>query len=254
MVNAIILAGSDASKIGTEYEYKALIKLNGRYMIEYVLDAVVDAKKVKRIVVVGPREMLVSKLDTGGKYNRVEFIDQEDSLIKNAKRAIEVLEPDTKVLFLTSDLPFITSEAIDEFINQALETGADICYPIVEKNINDSKYPEMKRTYGKVKEGTFTGGNAILINPEVFNKCYKLAEKLVEKRKNPIAMARVIGPAILLLFLTKKLSIKRVEKRVSKVFKVKAKAIITTYPEIGQDVDKDSDLKAANQYLNNKLD
>ncbi|WAM32488.1 nucleotidyltransferase family protein [Caldicellulosiruptor naganoensis] len=249
MVNAVILAGSDKSKSGTPYECKALIKLNDKFMIEYVLDAVCNSKYVSRIVVVGPLRL---KEVLEAKYPRVEFIEEDTSIMKNAKKAIEYLNSNKKILFLTSDLPFITSEAIDHFIEESIKTGADICYPIVEKSINDEKYPQMKRTYGTVKEGTFTGGNAIIINPSVFDRCYRLAEKLVEKRKNPIAMARLIGPTILLLFLTKKLSIQRVEKRVSKVFKVKAKAIISTYPEIGQDVDKDSDLTVAKFYLQKK--
>lgn len=252
MVNAVILAGSDLSKAGTEYEYKALIRLNDRYMIEYVLDAVTQASNINRVIVIGPKELLLSRLLPNEKYSKVEFIDQDSSIMKNAKKAIEYLNENLKVMFLTCDIPFITSEAVDEFIQQSMQSGADICYPIVEKKVNDSKYPEMKRTYGTVKEGTFTGGNVVLINPAIFDKCYKVAEKLVEKRKNPIAMAKIIGPTILLLFLTKKLSIKRVEKRVSKVFKIKAKAIISTYPEIGQDVDKESDLKAANQYFDKR--
>lgn len=246
MVNVVILAGSDNNKSGTQYECKALIKLNNRYMIEYVLDAVCGAELVGRIVVVGP--LILGQLFKE-RYPKVEFIEQDTTIMKNAKKAIEYLDDDRKILFLTSDLPFITSKVIDDFINESIKTGADICYPIVEKSINDEKYPQMKRTYGRVKEGTFTGGNAIIINPSIFDKCYNLAEKLVEKRKNPIAMARLIGPTILVLFLTKKLSIQRVEKRVSKVFKVKAKAIISTYPEIGQDVDKESDLHAAKYYL-----
>lgn len=249
MVNAIILAGSDKNKSGTPYECKALIKLNNKFMIEYVLDAVCSSRHVSRIVVVGPRK-LKDLFET--KYPRVEFVEEDTSIMKNAKKGIEYLNDTKKILFLTSDLPFITAEAIDHFIEESIKTGADICYPIVEKSINDEKYPQMKRTYGTVKEGTFTGGNAIIINPSIFDRCYSLAEKLVEKRKNPIAMARLIGPTILLLFLTKKLSIQKVEKRVSKVFKVKAKAIISTYPEIGQDVDKDSDLTVAKFYLEKK--
>ncbi|ADQ04869.1 hypothetical protein Calow_1311 [Caldicellulosiruptor owensensis OL] len=250
MINAVILAGSDKNKSGTPYECKALIKIGEKYLIEYVLDAVCSSKHISRRVVVGPvqlKEFLISM------YPQVEFVEEDTSIMKNAKKAIEFLNDDKKILFLTADLPFITAEAIDHFIEESIKSGADICYPIVEKSINDEKYPQMKRTYGTVKEGTFTGGNAIIITPSVFEKCYSLAEKLVEKRKNPIAMARLIGPTILLLFLTKRLSIQKVEKRVSKVFKVKAKAIISTYPELGQDVDKDSDLMVAKFYLEKKM-
>jgi hypothetical protein len=116
--------------------------------------------------------------------------------------------------------------------------------------LNDRKYPDATRTYVKMKEGTYTGGNIIYINPYAMEGCYGVAEELVENRKNAMKMGRVIGLWILLKLALGILKIKNVEKRANKLFGINARAIETSYPEIGNDVDKPDDVEFVNRYIN----
>ena len=49
---------------------------------------------------------------------------------------------------------------------------ADLCYPIV-KGTKGCQYPDMERTYVKLKEGKYTGGNVFVI-PKLFRKIMNL--------------------------------------------------------------------------------
>jgi hypothetical protein len=104
-----------------------------------------------------------------------------------------------------------------------------------------------------VKDGTYTGGNIIYINPDALSKCYSIAERLVNTRKNPLSMGRAVGLWILIKLCLGRLSIDSVEKRAGKLFGINARAIKTLYPEIGNDVDKPDDVEFVSKYIHHSL-
>ena len=72
---------------------------------------------------------------------------------------------------------------------------------------------------------------------------------MVERSKNPLAMAKLFGFGLVWKYIIRRLSIDAVEKRFYKTLGIKGKAIISPYAEVGVDVDKPSDLELAQKYL-----
>jgi hypothetical protein len=95
---------------------------------------------------------------------------------------LHFLDDNNNVVICTCDIPMVSNKAIEDFVNQCCEKRADIGYPIIEKSLNDIKYPGARRTYVKMRDGTYTGGNIIYASPAAFKKCYRMAERLVENR------------------------------------------------------------------------
>jgi GTP:adenosylcobinamide-phosphate guanylyltransferase len=246
MVNAIVLAGDRKESKVKDVENKALLKINGKFMVEYVIDSLNKAANVDRIVVVGPERMLSEAV--GSKVDAV--LESGDSIMKNTMLGIRHFNEEKDIIVCTSDIPMVSGEAIEDFVDKCVHDGIDIGYPIIEKSLNDAKYPDATRTYVKMKDGTFTGGNIMYINPAALEKCYATAEGLVEERKNALKMARLLGIIILFKMFLGILRIRDVEKRVNRLFKINARAIQTSYPEIGNDVDKMSDVDFMNKYMN----
>ena len=89
------------------------------------------------------------------------------------------------LLIMPTDIPFITTAAIDDFIAQSEIHQADFYYPITSKEVNEHKFPGVSRTYVKLREGTFTGGNLFIIRSRVINQVMHMAEELVKRRKAP---------------------------------------------------------------------
>ncbi|QSZ27479.1 NTP transferase domain-containing protein [Aceticella autotrophica] len=239
-MNALILAGSTGEE---RLPDKALIKLKGKYMISYVIEALRNSGKIDKIAVIG------DKVKLSGIDGVDLLIEQGDSIIDNILIGIKPFKEDKRILILTCDIPMLTKEAVIDFIEQSEASGADLCYPIVKKEDNDRKFPEAKRTYAKIKDGTFTGGNIFYVNPAVIDKCIDAARQFIAYRKKPWKLGKLLGVKILFLFIFRKVTISELEDKVSELFNIKGKAIISSYPEIGNDVDKDEDIEMANKYI-----
>lgn len=242
MVNAIILAGDK----GENGKPKALLKIASRYMVEYVIESLRNSGRVGKIYIVGS-EILKSEIG-----HLVDgYIKSSGEILDNISTAVkEIGDLDTPCIISTSDIPMVKGEAIRDFIEKCEALDVDLGYPIIDKKLNDEKYPDVKRTYVKMKDGTFTGGNIIYFNPQVVEKFTEKAALLIEYRKNPLKMGKVLGFTFLLRLALGMLSIPSVEEKIGEMFEVKGSAIITDYPEIGNDVDKPSDIEFVNKHLN----
>ncbi len=245
MLNAIVLAGHQPVSNPNSIGNKALLKMNGKFMIEYVIDALEGVDEIDSIVVVGPGKELSPVVSE--KVDAV--VDSNGTIMQKLVKGIEYLGCNRHVLVCASDIPMITSEAVKDFIMKSYKTEADFCYPIIEKKSMDEKFPDAEKTFVKIKEGRFTGGNIFYINPLSIHKTIDLAEKLLAARKNPVKMASLLSLRFVLELLLGTLTIKKAEERFSKIMGLKARAIISQYAEIGNDVDKPGDIDTAANYL-----
>jgi hypothetical protein len=200
---------------------------------------------IDKIAVVGPKEQLETIIG-----DRVDYIfEGTDSIVTNGVLAMEKFKNDEQVLITTSDIPMLTVEALEDFINKALAQNADLCYSVVDKELNDKKYPEVKRTYARLWEGQFTGGNIFLFNPSAVDKCKDFVEQMLEYRKSPAKMAMVLGFGFLIRMALGILTINAVQKKCEKLLGINGAVVISEYPEVGNDVDKISDIKFVEKYL-----
>lgn len=244
-MNAIVLAGEKKSDNMNNLENKALLKIKNKYMIEYVLDTLHNVKCIEKIAIVGQKDKLSEAVGHKADY----VVEGTDSIVENIIKALEYFPGEKEMLVLTCDIPMITVEAIEHFILESRESGADLCYSIVEKMVNDEKYPEVKRTYAKLHEGKFTGGNVFYFNPEIKDDIKDFAEQMLEYRKSPTKMAGVLGIGFLIRLALGILTINAVKKKLKKLIGVNGAAVISPYPEIGNDVDKASDIEFVEKYL-----
>ncbi len=247
IVDAVVLAGAaNTGKLRgiSDCTNEALIPIHGRPMVQYVVEALNGAAKVGRIVVVGPDELRAALQGTGA-----VLVPSTNSITDNVKRGLEELDSERMALLVTSDIPLVTSEAVEDFINRCSELPGDLFYPIVSKEVNDVNYPGTARTYFRLREGTFTGGNLFLALPRVVLECQPMLERVFAMRKKPWQLSRLLGFSFILKFLLRRLAIHEIEERVRDIFSIKGVAVITPYPEIGIDVDKPSDLELVTSAL-----
>lgn len=251
--DAVILAGgestSDLKKIAP-YDNEALIIIGNYPMIYYVYNALLQSSAIRKIVISGPVEALRNIFP---RQDNLFFVSSGQDAIESFSNAVKLLEEQDeateKILILPTDIPFITTEAIEDFIYQCETKEADFYYPVTSKEVNETKFPGVARTYVTLKEGTFTGGNLFLIRTQVIDKCLDIGLKLVKRRKNPIAMARLFGFSLVWKYIFKNLSISLIVRRFYEVTGIKGEPIISPYAEVGVDVDKPSDLNLAQEYL-----
>lgn len=241
-VNALVLAGHgppDALREYTSASNKALIDVNGKPMLQYVVDALTRADRVERVVVVGPRQDLSAAIAGPN----LAFVDDAGDIVENIRAGARALGAAAPILIATSDIPLIEPRVIEGFLDLCATLSADLYYPIVERSQGERKYPLVQRTYVTLKEGVFTGGNVFLVSPQIVEPVAPRVRKFIERRKSPLGLSRLLGLGFVLKLLLKQLTIPELEAKISQVWGVRAAAVRCPWPEIGLDVDKPADLQ-----------
>lgn len=240
-MDAVILAGglnSGALRRVSSAQYEAEIEIAGRPMLDYVILALKRVVEIKRILVVGPETVLSAET----RQQVTALINPGHSLVESLNNGLKALQTEEPVLVLTSDIPLITCEALQDFLTRCHERNGDIYYSFVSKEVNEAKYPGVQRTYVKLREGVFTGGNLVLLSPRVVRNHMSKLGKAASLRKKPIQLCKMLGWKYLFKLVAGRLTIREIEERVAKLLNLVPVGVISPYPEVGIDVDKPSDL------------
>jgi CTP:molybdopterin cytidylyltransferase MocA len=252
--DAVIMAGADndgrlAEVSGAEYE--ALILINGKTMLEWVLEGVLRAERVDRVIIVGPVDALSDIVESlpDAVRSRVVLVEQRGSMIDNLMAGIEQVPDSKKALALSSDIPFITGEALDGFIKLCEETPAQVHYSLVPRSVNEARFPGVQRTYINMADAVVTGGNAFMVEPGIVRRNYDVIKQALGMRKKPLALLSMLGLPFIIKYLIGRLTIEDVERKAKTWLDIVGRGVIVPYAEIGVDVDKPSDYELACRVL-----
>jgi GTP:adenosylcobinamide-phosphate guanylyltransferase len=245
LVDALVLAGGDGEVVDPAVPVKGLVAIAGRPMVQWVLEALRAAQTVRRIALVIP-----SGHDLGDWTELVDIIvHADDEFAENITAGVEALPRDLNIIGVTSDIPMLTPEAVDDLVTQTADRGAALSYPLIREEDILAQYPGSQRTFVKIKSGKVTGGNAMVFSPEVFLRLQEFAQEMFLARKNPLKMARIVGPIFATKLVAGQLDPADVEKKLSKLIGAPCAAIYTSYASIGADVDKPADIPPAEAAL-----
>lgn len=252
-MDAVILGGAEnngALKKSDRARYEAEILIHGQPMVEYVISVLERMEDIDRIAVVVPEGL--ESVVTAGRAKKILLVPPGDNMVDSLLQALRLLQSDQHVLVLTADIPLITVEALRDFLEQCQKRRADVYYSFVPKEIIEEKYQGVKRTYVRLKDGIFTGGNVVFVEPRVILTHRSRIYQAVQLRKRPLKLCRLLGIKFFLRLLVGRLTVSEIEARVEQILKIKGAGVVSLYPEIGIDVDKPSDLELARAVLEKK--
>jgi GTP:adenosylcobinamide-phosphate guanylyltransferase len=234
-ISAVVLGGgnpNDPLALAANVPVKSLIPIGHQVMAAYVLQAL-KAGGVQRIVYIGAiTPELEPFIDT--------HIPAKGTMLENLQAGLEPLKTEARVLISTADIPLLSPKAVQDILQR--DSGQGLVYPVISKVAAERDFPGGKRTYARLLEGTFTGGNLFLLEPRLIDAFLPRLEYVLKHRKNVIRLAGMFGIGALLKLLIGRLSKTELENTVSRILGVPAQALITDYAEIGFDVDKPEDL------------
>lgn len=237
-MQAILLAGGKQNG-----EYKALQQLGEKTMLDYVLAALQKTKQIDRIILVGDRPRM-ARWQSGS----VVVADGAENLIDSFLTGVQLLTQWDTFLVVTADIPLLTEAALQDFL-QACSHDYEVHYPIVSQQSIEAKFGKVERTYVRLKDGFFTGGNVLAIHPAALEKCLPLAAAMTKVRKSPFKLAKLLGWRILWQLLIGRLSPQTVCSRLHELTGVRAHCVRSAYAEIGMDVDKPADEAAMRKFF-----
>lgn len=246
--DAVILAGGRAPWLreaqGTDI--RCLAKIKNKRILDYLVDALRESCRVNRIMVAGPvAELSKEELPAG-----VELCDAAGDMPSTAVHAAKVLGTTGKIFYVCDDIPLLHGAAIRDFLDQCeAAPQGQAYYPIIPKEVCLSDYPAAKRTYAKLADGTFTGGNMMIVDTEIMDLGLAKAREIFALRKNVWKLCRWLGFGFIFRLLIHSLTVADVERRTTELLELNSKAIISKYAEVGMDVDKMADLELVEKYL-----
>ncbi|WP_324669081.1 NTP transferase domain-containing protein [Geochorda subterranea] len=242
-------AGNEGQLRGASAEpWEALIPIAGRPMVAYVTAALAESTRSGRIVCVGPPAVVEAA--AAAAPGRVTGVAPAGHLLGNLERGLASAAGDY-VMVVTSDIPLLKPHMVDDFVRRCEQGGeaVDVWYAVVERSAGERAYPGVRRTWVRLQDGTFTGGNLLVVSRDIVARTRRLLGPTLEGRKSPLTLARLLGPVALLRFMVGRLSIADVERRVGAMLGIRGRAVATPYVEIGIDVDKPDDLALAKRFL-----
>lgn len=241
-MHAIITAGGTLNAdsplfLETGIAKKALIPIAGKPMIQWVIDAIAGSRQIDGLIVVGLKE---GEVDPGGKP--IRYVEDHGSIVDNVLAGAAVaqeIDPNThKILLSSSDIPLITSEIIDEFIDICLQKKGEVYYTVVEKKTMEARFPDSQRTFTAVKGGCYSGGDLMMIDTRAVNANIELIRGATGHRKNFLAQARLLGFTFIFRFIFRLMDLEEGERRARKAFNVNGYILDYHRAEIAMDVDK----------------
>ncbi|HUU54210.1 MAG TPA: nucleotidyltransferase family protein [Armatimonadota bacterium] len=247
MLDAVVLAGGvDRGEIAEEtgVVYRPLLEVGGQSIVQRVLAALRGATSVDRVVLVAPNAVQ----EVVGEEAVDVRVAAGESFVDNIANGVAAASPEVdSVLIITGDLPLLTPAAVNDLAQQAEAVRADVVYPIIAKDSCERAFPGGKRTYVTLREGTFTGGNGVVMARSFIQERRPLIQQLFAARKNPIKLASMFGLAFIFGLLTHRLTLADLEARAGEIIGGRVAAVISPYAELGFDVDKLADLNLARQ-------
>ena len=228
----------------TNGDSKALVDIAGKPMIQWVLDALSEAKHVDNVIIIG----LSPK--TGVTCAKpMHFISNQGRMLANVVAGVEKsveLNPEAQyVLVASSDIPGVKAEMIDWLIKTCMETKEDMYYGVVPREVMETRYPGSNRTYTKLKDIDLCGADmhiahvSMALEPDHL----EMWENLIGNRKSPLKQAATIGFGTLLKVATRRITLNELVATVTKRIGITGRPIIWEYAEPGMDVDKPHQLE-----------
>jgi len=247
-MDAIVTAGGvplpeEPLYAATQGHPKALVDVAGKPMVQWVLDALTDARSIDNVVIVGLTDK--SGLKCGKK---MYFVSNQGKMVENlqagAEKTLEINPKAEHVLIVSSDIPAITGEMVDWVVKTAMETRLDVYYNVIPRAVMEKRFPGSKRTWTRFKEMEVCGGdmNVAMVNT-IIGEDTSLWEKITDSRKSPLKQAALIGFDTAFLLLIGKLTLQKAETNITTRLKVTGKVIVCPYAEVGMDVDKPHQLE-----------
>jgi GTP:adenosylcobinamide-phosphate guanylyltransferase len=244
--DAILPAGGTispefAAVVGTNV--KALIKFDGRSILSSTLEAVKGTQEIGRTVVIGGDAVQTAAKDLAD-IVLPETNSGPENILAGLRYLLTVPDPPAKVMVVTTDLPFLTSEILNRFISQC-PPDREISVPLVNRSDWDARFPDSTATFATLKDGRWTTGCAYLIDVTALQRSMPHIERVFEYRKSVLKLARLLGPKFLFKFLTKTLTVPDVEEKIQSMLGCSGAAIRNAPTELAYDIDDLEDYEYA---------
>lgn len=243
MVDVIIPAGgklpSSLVKL-SGVDRKPFLKITDQTILESTFAALRGCDFVRRIVIIGPDEVLRHEACARADDRIPEGKSGPENIFRGLDWLMKQPDPPEYVMIVTADLPFITSETLRTFVNLCPQ-GKDFCVPLISKEEFEEMFPQASATFVGLRDGTWTAGCAYLATASGLKKAIHHIEGLFQQRKSKLGMAKLLGYKFVWDLLFHKLVVADIEAKVRELLQCEGVAVPGSPAELAYDIDDTED-------------
>ena len=215
-----------ARAIGTPV--KALAPLGERTLLDVALAACAGAG-IDGVAVVGGPEVAAHLRGSG-----VRTIDAAEDGATNVARALDAW-PNEPFVYLTSDLPFAGADALRDLI--ARSDGLAVTMGLTSHAAFAARFPGAPPAGVTLRGERLVNACAFVFSAAGAAPVRAFAARFFDARKSPLAMARLLGPALLVRFALRRLGVAEIERYARTRLGIPLGAVRDCDPSLCYDVD-----------------
>lgn len=260
MFHTILLSGDrpgDALAQVSPGKRKALLPLNGRPMISYVLDVLLSSPDVERITIVAntvsdfsANALIADQIASRNAAHRVSFEEGANSPASSVVKIAEKLGDAVAVLVTTADNPLLSSATLAQFCSAVgRDPTLDAAVGLARESDIRRAFPDSKRTFIRLGGAGYSGCNLFALMPGVGPKAARAWREVEGRRKKPWQLILHFGVFTLLRALLGLLDLDKAFAAASRTLDLRAKPIVLDDPVAAMDVDRSEHIAIAENVL-----
>lgn len=226
---------------------KVLVPVEGRPMLERVLESVGRATSTARPIVVCPGSRAYLEVLSSSAVG--ERVDPSTGPAASAASALERISSSRDVLLVTGDHPLLRPAWLDAFIGSARDSGAEAVVGVVDHASIRQRFEGHRRTHYRFADCAVCGTNLFYVSGRRGRDVVRLWRAFEADRKRPWRIVARLGWWNLARYLVGRLTLKQATLALSARLGARIEAVFIDDAEAAVDVDSPADLRFVERLL-----
>jgi hypothetical protein len=217
-------------------------------MVLRVLDALAESDQIDGYLLCGPAAVIVEReplLQERLASPDLSWLPPGPTPSTSVAAALAALPAGKPVLVTTADHALLQPAMVTYFCREAQAADCDVVAALASHGEVMAKYPGMRRTRTRFREGGFCGCNLFAFLTPAGHAAADFWRRVENERKRPVRMLGELGWGVVLTYLLGRLSLSDALQHVSRRMRLRVGVVLMPFPEAAVDVDSVADWHAA---------
>lgn len=220
--------------------HKCLVEIDGRVMLERVVESLLESGRIDCVLVSIEREDLLGATPKLGAWldsGRMRFTPSRETLADSVFEAVRAETDPYPMVITTGDNVLHTPEFLREFTDRALASRSDLLVAFTERRSVHAAYPHVELNWHRLKDGDFSSCNVYGLTSERGMSAVDVFRGGGQFGKRHWRILKAFGLMPFLLYKTHSVTAETIVQRIAKNLSVRADLVILDYPFGPIDVD-----------------
>ena len=255
---AVVLA-AQRSRSGDPLEHRAgggnknFILLNGQPMLNWVVECLLHAPEVRRVVISMESPERLDELtgfEAARRAGRLVAVRSHDNLYSSLEAALSTTSGFSVPALVTSgDNPLLTPDMVRHFCGEVTARGLEAAIAMTPADVMRARYPDGQRRFYAFADGEYSNCNLYAITTARSVSAARIFQGGGQFRKNALRMLKAFGWINVLLYRLRRLRLADFGVRLSVAFGVPFGFVPMPFAEACIDVDNERTFVIAESIL-----